>query len=105
MKSTVTFADDSIKDAFLQLQYGTKEEREVFKQIKKVLEKLKENAFAGIQIPKRLIPKEYDVPNLWKINLPRGWRLLYFIVSDEVIILSIILEWMSHKKYERRFKY
>ena len=25
--------------------------------------------------------------------------------SDEILILSIVLEWMTHKEYERRFRY
>ena len=59
---------------------------------------LRENAFAGVQIPKRLIPrvyiKKYAVVNLWKYDLPRGWRLI-----------SAVLEWFPHHEYERRFKY
>ena len=71
---------------------------------------LKENAFSGIQIPKRLFPKEYvqkyGITNLWKYDLPRGWRLLYTVTSDnEVELISAILEWFDHKNYEKRFKY
>ena len=70
---------------------------------------LRQNAFAGIQVPKRLIPKEYiqkyKINNLWKYDLPKGWRLIYSVANGQVCILSIVLEWMSHKDYERRFKY
>ena len=70
---------------------------------------LKENAFCGIQVPKRLFPKEYiqkyDINNLWKYDLPSGWRLLYSVANGEVVVLAIIIEWMSHKDYERRFNY
>jgi hypothetical protein len=70
---------------------------------------LKENPFCGIAIPKRLIPKiyirKYGINNLWKYNLPGAWRLLYSIAGNRVKIVAIILEWLSHKEYERRFKY
>ena len=49
--------------------------------------------------------KNYGIKNLWKYNLPQGWRLLYSIVADENLIVSIVIEWLSHKDYERRFRY
>ena len=70
---------------------------------------LSKDPFCGIQIPKKLIPKtykdKYDVDNLWKYDLPKAWRLIYFIKGDAVKIVSIILEWFDHKEYERRFNY
>jgi len=71
---------------------------------------LRENAFSGIQIPKRLFPKEYvqkyGINNLWKYDLPRGWRLLYTVTAEnEVELISAILEWFDHKDYERKFGY
>jgi hypothetical protein len=67
------------------------------------------NAFCGIQIPKRLIPKiyltQYNIHNLWKYNLPNAWRLLYSIESSGVMVVSIIIDWMNHKEYERKFRY
>lgn len=80
------------------------------KQLERAFESLEEDAFIGIQIPKRLIPKEYvekfgKLTNLWKYNLPGAWRLIYTIKNNKVSILSVVLEWMDHKTYERRFKY
>ena len=43
--------------------------------------------------------------NLWKYDLPKGWRLLYSVRGNEIIVISIILEWLSHKEYERRLGY
>ena len=67
------------------------------------------NAFCGVQIPTRLIPKvylkKYTIKNLWKYNLPNVWRLLYSIENNRILVVSIILEWMDHKNYERRFNY
>ena len=63
----------------------------------------------GIQIQKKQIPKEYvdkyGVSNLWKINLPDYWRMLYTIVGDEIEIVAILLEVMNHKEYDKKFGY
>lgn len=107
--STYRFADEKIKEAYYQLEQGDDQERELFKLIKQALINIEENAFCGIQLPKRLIPQEYTqnygVGNVWKYDLPRGWRLIYSIVREEVIVISLILEWFDHKEYERRFNY
>ena len=99
----VQFANDSIKKAFEKIDDPT---------LKKFLERafcdIEINPFCGIQIPKRLIPKEYitkfNVRNVWKYNLPNSWRLIYSIEGGEIIIFTIILEWMDHKNYERRIR-
>jgi len=31
--------------------------------------------------------------------------LIYSVAKDEVIVIAIILEWMNHKSYERKFAY
>lgn len=59
-------------------------------------------------MPKKLIPKDYKkygIDNLWKYDLPNGWRLMYSVANDEVKIISIVLEWLDHKNYEKRFGY
>jgi hypothetical protein len=44
--------------------------------------------------------------NLWKYDLPDGWRLIYTLSTpNKIEILAIILEWFDHKNYERRFGY
>ena len=108
LPSAVRFFDDSIKEAFYKLENGDNSERELFHIMNQAMDNIEQNAFCGIQIPKRLILKEYldkGIKNLWKYDLPRGWRLMYSIVNEEVIVVSIILEWFDHKEYERRFNY
>ena len=103
--SKVVFISDELEKNFNLLR----EDDFIKKSIIRAIHDLKENAFCGIQIPKRLIPKEYVVKynakNLWKYDLPKGWRLLYTVQGNNVNIVSIIIEWMDHKNYERRFKY
>ena len=102
--SGIDFSDSSIKNAWENLKENDKE---LYKHLERAFNDILENAFCGIQIPKKLIPKEYkNLENLWKYNLPNAWRLLYTIKSPTKIeIISVILEWMSHKDYERKFKY
>lgn len=92
------------------MERGDEQEREMFRLINQAMDNIEKNAFYGIQVPKRLIPKEYikdySAENIWKYDLPRGWRLIYTIRGGNAIVVSIILEWFSsHKEYERRFRY
>ncbi len=108
MRSKVIFGDEKIKIEFYRLNEF--KESKLYTQLRKAFENLEIDAFCGIQIPKRLIPKEYvkrfgQLTNLWKYNLPDAWRLIYTVKNDKVNVLSIILEWMDHKNYERRFNY
>jgi Txe/YoeB family toxin of Txe-Axe toxin-antitoxin module len=110
MKSTIIFGDEKLKDEFEKLKSSNTEDVQLYKRLNEAFAVLENNAFAGIQIPKRLIPREYktrfgELDNLWKYNLPKAWRLIYTVKRDQVIILSVVLEWMSHKDYEKRFKY
>ena len=73
--SKVVFISDSLENAFKALS----SEDPLKKHMLRAIQDLNENAFAGIQIPKRLFPKEdikkYQVRNLWKYDLPQGWRI------------------------------
>ncbi|MDD5649515.1 MAG: hypothetical protein PHF86_03740 [Candidatus Nanoarchaeia archaeon] len=104
--SKVVFISDELENTFNSLPA----EDFIKKSIIKAVQDLKNNAFAGIHIPKRLFPdeyvKKYGIKNLWKYDLPRGWRLVYTITSEnEIDLISAILEWTDHKEYERRFNY
>ena len=102
----VTFISEKLEQTFESLP-----DSEVLKKhIKRAIEEIKENAFVGTRIPKRLFPKEYiikyNVNNLWKYDLPNGWRLIYTLLSpSKVEIVSVILEWFNHPNYEKRFGY
>ena len=98
--------DEKLKKAYHGL---AAEDGELYKWVSKAISDLEKNAFCGIQIPKRLIPKcyirKYGIDNLWKHNMPKGWRLIYSVAHGKVCIITIILEWMKHKDYEKRFRY
>lgn len=104
--SKVVFISQELEDNFNSLKLDDP----IKKAMIRAIQDLKQNAFSGIQIPKRLFPKEYiikyGINNLWKYDLPRGWRLLYTVTADnEVDLISAILEWFDHKDYERKFGY
>jgi hypothetical protein len=85
------------------------ENQTLLNSIKQKIELLKENPEYGIHIKKNIIPKEYintyDVNNLWKVNLCGAWRMIYTIVGNEVEIISLVLDIMSHRNYEKKFGY
>jgi len=104
--SKVKFADDKVEKDFEELP----ENNEIKKYVKRAIKDIELNAFCALPVPKRLIPeiyvKKYGVRNLWKYDLPDGWRVLYTITTtNQIEIVSIILEWLSHPEYERRFGY
>jgi len=105
----VTFVNPKTEESFESLKEGVFENKKLHKFISKAIDSLKENPTCGVRIANRLIPEDYiqkfKIDNLWKYNLPSAWRLLYTIKGDELMIISIILDWMSHKEYERKFKY
>ncbi len=82
-------------------------------QVRKLLwwrDRLSGNPMVGESIRKRLIPERirrtYRIDNLWRLELPQAWRVIYTVASrpgqrPEVLILRIL----SHKEYDRLFGY
>lgn len=109
MEIKIQFVNEKVQKSFEKLGLGTNEEKQLKGYIERAFRDIGENAFCGIQIPKRLIPKEYikkfGIKNVFKYNLPGAWRLLYSLENDKFQVISIVLEWLDHKNYERRFNY
>ncbi|TAJ45007.1 hypothetical protein [Methanofollis fontis] len=110
MKAKVFFADEGIRDTFTALKASRlSEDQDLSALLDRAFDALSQNAFCGVQIPKRQIPKTYrrrhpSLNNLWKYNLTDSWRLIYTVASDGETIV-VIIEWMDHTAYERRFGY
>lgn len=102
----VGFINEETKKEY---QDAKKENPKLFEFLERATDDIKKNPTGYVKIPAKLWPKEYvtkfRITNLWKYDLPNGWRLIYTIANDEVTIMAIILEWLDHKNYERRFKY
>jgi len=76
--------------------------------------RLKQDVFAGDQIPKDRIPLRlatrsglpFPIGNVWRFELPLAYRGVYTVHSAPgpgTVVL--ILEILSHKEYERLFGY
>ena len=105
----ITFIDKKLESTFEGLKIGNVQDKKLYDFIDRATKDIKKDPTCATKIPKRLWPKiyiqKYSITNLWKYDLPSGWRLIYTIKTDEVMILSVILEWFNHKEYERKFKY
>lgn len=115
------------KDAYLNLKKIAKEEQKkgisssfnqtLLRSIEDKIAILKRDYDFGIHIPKDRIGKkyitQYEVTNLWKVNLSGGWRLVYTLKqpqreNTEIEILSIwldVLDIVSHEEYDKIFNY
>src|SRR3989344_1490922 len=81
----------------------------LLRSINRVRDLLKQNPFAGDQVPKRLIPLKYiqkfDVDNVWRIELADRWRMVYTITGNQVEIITFIMDIFDHKNYDKVFGY
>lgn len=82
----------------------------LFNSINRAIENLKLNPQFGIHIKKKQIPRYYvekfDAENLWKCNLSKFWRMIYWIDgSYEVKIINFVLDIIEHEDYNNKFRY
>jgi mRNA-degrading endonuclease RelE of RelBE toxin-antitoxin system len=109
IKSKVVFQNKKIFSAYKKLEKGDNLNKKLYKWISRAVDDLKKDAFSGILISEKQVPKSYKKifkdKRMWKYNLPNAYRLIYTIETDRIEIFSIILEWFDHKDYDKRFKY
>ena len=103
--SKVIFIDKELEKAFNKLN----DSDPIKKALKRAIENIKQDPRAGRNVIKKLIPKtlikKYEIDNLRIYNLPTAWRMVYTVTSNEIEIISVILDWMNHKDYEKLFKF
>ncbi|MFT4311551.1 MAG: hypothetical protein ACMXX7_02910 [Candidatus Woesearchaeota archaeon] len=107
-KISINFISEKLKNNIIKLKEGDDSERKLYFCINKAFQDIENYLVSCIKIPKKFWPKEYNkynLSNLWKYDLPNGWRLIFSLKQDDVLIIAIVLEWFSHKEYERRFGY
>ena len=103
MPYEVWLSEDAVRD----LKLLSKEQK------KKLLwwrDRLARDVMVGDHIRKSLIPialkRKYEINNLWRLELPSGWRALYTIASKPAENPKVsILRIMSHKDYDHLFGY
>lgn len=90
---------------------NSKAESSILNVFNKKKDLIKSNPHYGDPIAKRLIPKEYSikygVTNLFRVELPNFWRMLYTLTNDEseVNIIGFVLDIIDHKEYNKKFGY
>jgi len=105
----VKFIDQSLNEALKKLKEGKTQEKGLYELIVTGIGQLKKDPTNSIIIKKKQIPKiyikKYNIDNLRLLKLNKEWRLIYTIASDEIQIISIVLDWFNHKNYEKKFNY
>lgn len=83
-----------------------KSDAQLLKSIARALDSLKLDPFAGDVIAHKLWPTELEnLPNLFRMELSRFWRLLYYVTGDEVRVISVVFEICDHEHYDKIFGY
>ncbi|MBU2100509.1 hypothetical protein KKG83_06425 [Candidatus Micrarchaeota archaeon] len=89
----------------------SKTERTILNGINNKIELIKENIHYGNPVAKKLIPEEYKekygITNLFRVELPNYWRMLYSLVDGEtkIEIIAFVLDIIDHEKYNKKFGY
>lgn len=90
---------------------NSKIERSILKSIIQKSELIKKNFQYGEPVSKKLIPKEYikkyGITNLFRVELPNFWRMLYSVEEGEtqIEIIAFVLDIINHKDYDKKFDY
>ena len=89
----------------------SKIEKSILNAINKKIELIKANVHYGEAVPKSLIPIEYkrtyEVNNLFRVELPNFWRMLYTLKDGEskIEIIAFVLDIVNHNDYNKKFGY
>ena len=89
----------------------SKTERMILKAVDQKKELIKANPHYGEPVAKKLFPVEYirkyGITNLFRVELPAYWRMLYTLTDgeSEVEIIAFVLDVIDHKEYDKKFGY
>ena len=77
--------------------------------INRIFDIIVSNPFYGENAKKDLIPKEYiekyEASNLFIVDLPDYWRMIYTLESDEIEIIAFVIDIIDHPEYNKKFGY
>lgn len=75
--------------------------------IQRALDLIQSNPFYGENAKKKQISnyyiRKYNVDNLFIVDLPNFWRMIYTLQSDEIEIVAFILDIYDHDAYNKVF--
>lgn len=89
----------------------SKTERTLFNAVNQKINFIKENPQYGNPVSKKLIPEEYSKKygkiNLFRVELPNFWRMLYTLTEGEakIEVIAFVLDILDHPAYDKRFGY
>jgi hypothetical protein len=107
MGTEIIFADRKLKSEYESLAKSA-EFGWLHKALSSAFSDIMGNPSAGVPLKKYRIPRSLrsgSVDNLWKYDLPKGWRLLYSLSVDRsrISIMALILEWCDHGSYQKKY--
>ncbi len=114
MKKVRVILSPEAKEVYTHLNEeaaSSKTERSILNAINKKVELIKANPHYGDPMAKSLIPaeykKKYKVTNLFRVELPSFWRMLYTLTNNEteIEIIAFILDLVDHERYDKLFGY
>lgn len=100
----------AVRDDFLEI-FNKLPQGPIKNAVKEVINFLKNDNIVGEHVKKEQIPKYYttkhNISSLYRVALPKSWRLTYSIMDFEVKgeLYVLLLELMDHNQYNRRFGY
>jgi hypothetical protein len=87
----------------------TSEEITLLNGIQRAFDLMEDNPFYGRNAKKKQIPHyyatRYNASNLFIVNLPQFWRMIYTLESNKIEIIAFVLDIFTHKEYDKRFGY
>lgn len=116
-KQKIVKTIDSADEAILELENRInsfkdsgktppKSDVQLLNSIQRSIEQLKINPFAGENVPRNVWPDEFaNLPNLFRMELSQFWRMLYYVIGDDIQVLSIIFKITDHYEYNKIFSY
>ena len=105
MEAEIIFVDKKLKEEYESLEEST-EFRWLYKSLNRAFGVITKTPSVGIPLKKYRIPKNLKlkkIDNLWKYDLPSGWRLLYSLGRDKIKIIALVLEWCNHDSYQKKY--
>jgi len=77
------------------------------KKLRELARRLRREPFLGERIHRDRTPRRYrDLPNLFRLELPEGWRALYTVASRPPLGSQVRIVWIGDpRRYERLLGY
>jgi hypothetical protein len=102
---------EKIYESLISKASHSKQEETILNAFHQKIELIKNDVHYGNPVAKRLIPSEYktkyEVKNLFRVELPGFWRMLYTLTAGnpDIDTLVIVIDIIDHKKYDKVFGY